>query len=36
MQGIYIEDGAVQTSFLSMMHIRDGTASTIVEAVTKL
>ena len=32
----YIEDGAVQTRFLSMMHIRDGTASTIFEAVTKL
>ena len=31
----YIEDGAVQTRFLSMMHIRDGTASIIVEAVTK-
>ena len=32
----YIKDGAVQTRFLSMIHIRDGTASTIFEAVTKL
>ena len=31
----YIENGAVQTRFLSMIQIRNGTASTIVEAVTK-
>ena len=34
--GRYIEDGAVQTRFLSMIQIRDGTASTIVEAVTMI
>ena len=33
--GRYIQVGEVQTWFLSMIHIHDGTASTIVEALTK-